>query len=170
MHSLNKLGSRKGFTLIEMLIVIAIIGILASIVLVGLGPVQRRGRDARRQSDLRSTQSALELYFNKCGYYPGPAAPGACAGYSANNTWSGMSAALTGSGIGITQIPNDPSSAGGSVTARNYEYATDGTGTTYVLKATLEDTTNPALNDSLKTPPPGVTITCSGSGQYCISL
>ena len=64
-------NQRKGFTLIEILIVVAIIAILASVVLVGLGPTQQAGRDARRISDLHEVQNGLELYYNKCGYYPG---------------------------------------------------------------------------------------------------
>ncbi len=50
---------RKGFTLIEILIVVAIIAILASVVLVGLAPTQREGRDARRISDLAQVQNGL---------------------------------------------------------------------------------------------------------------
>ena len=71
---------RQGFTLIEILIVVAIIAILASVVLVGLGPTQQAGRDARRLSDIREAQNALELFYNKCGYYPETiTAAGACA-------------------------------------------------------------------------------------------
>ena len=62
--------SQQGFTLIEILIVVAIIAILASVVLVGLGPTQAQGRDARRISDLREVQTGLELYYNKNGVYP----------------------------------------------------------------------------------------------------
>jgi prepilin-type N-terminal cleavage/methylation domain-containing protein len=56
--------NKKGFTLIEVLTVVAIIGLLASIVLVGLGSFRTRGRDTRRIADLRSTQNALELYLD----------------------------------------------------------------------------------------------------------
>ncbi len=144
------LNSRRGFTLIEILIVVAIIGILASVVLVGLGPVQRRGRDARRLSDLREAQNALELYFNKCGYYPGASQAGVnCSAYSANNSWgtmnplAGMTGALIQSNMGIRQVPNDPT------TGRTYLFATDGTGTSYVIGATLEDDQNPALREDI---------------------
>ncbi|RME58130.1 prepilin-type N-terminal cleavage/methylation domain-containing protein [Candidatus Parcubacteria bacterium] len=61
---------RKGFTLIEMLVVIAIIAILAGAVLVGLGGARRSGADARRVSDLQHVRTALELYYNRYQGYP----------------------------------------------------------------------------------------------------
>ncbi|MEY4731550.1 MAG: hypothetical protein RL681_496 [Candidatus Parcubacteria bacterium] len=123
---------RKGFTLIEMLIVIAIIGILASIVLVGIGPVQRTARDARRASDLRQTQNALELYFSKNGTYP------------AAGTWAALTTALTtGATAVVRQVPQDPRAGSGAT----YLYGPDATGNGYVLGATFEDTNNPLLSD-----------------------
>jgi general secretion pathway protein G len=147
--------SRKGFTLIEMLIVIAIIGILSSIVLVGLGPVQRRGRDARRQSDLRGAQNALELYYNKCGHYPGGAACEAASG----EEWKSMVDAVVGAGIGINKLPNDPSSG------KSYFYGTDGP--SYVIGAELEDASNPVLNDDLNGTKFGVDC---DNPVYCIEF
>lgn len=64
------MNRNKGFTLIELLVVIAIIGILASIVIVGLDGARKRGRDARRISDLKAMQSALEMYYDKNNQYP----------------------------------------------------------------------------------------------------
>ena len=163
MYKLNTLvsRSRKGFTLIEMLIVIAIIGILASIVLVGLGPIQRRGRDSRRQADLRQVQNALELYYNKCGHYPGGES---CDDGIGSPDWEDMSNALTGAGIGVNKIPTDPSPA------TPYVYATNDTGSGYVLMATLEDDNNPALDDQ-KAPANGVTDPgCTEDTNYCIEF
>jgi len=126
---------KKGFTLIELLIVVAIIGLLASVVLVGLGGFRSRGRDARRIADLRETQNALELYYTKNNAYPS---------ISGTDTWVSLKTSLTGAGIGVTTISNDP-----LFPSRTYEYGVAGDNQNYVLKATLEDISNPALNDDV---------------------
>lgn len=54
----------RGFTLVEILVVIAIIGILASIVLVSMGGARAKARDAKRQSDIRQIVAAMEMYYN----------------------------------------------------------------------------------------------------------
>ncbi len=61
---------KSGFTLIELLITISIIAILSAIGLVAYSSVLKQGRDSKRQSDLRSIQSALEQYYFDQGYYP----------------------------------------------------------------------------------------------------
>jgi len=60
----------RGFTLIELLIVIAIIGILASVVIVSLVVAREKARDAKRLKEIKSIQSALEVYFLQNGRYP----------------------------------------------------------------------------------------------------
>ena len=169
---------QQGFTLIEILIVVAIIAILASVVLIGLGPTQRAGRDARRLSDLREVQTGLELYYNKCGYYPGnPVASGACTGFVSGNTWADMTKALTETpDIGVNTVPNDPTAG------HTYYYGTDvaGDGTGYLIAATLEDPNNGAftnysaptmsaytMGDELAPANCGVT---GGVGVYCLTL
>lgn len=54
---------QKGFTIIELLIVIVVIGILATITAVALGGANERARDAKRESDVKSLQTALEAYY-----------------------------------------------------------------------------------------------------------
>lgn len=157
---------KRGFTLIEILIVVAIIAILSSVVLIGLGPTQRIGRDARRLSDLRQVQTALELYFNKCGYYPGTAQSGSpCGPYSQISSWSGLQTALTGSSIGVSQISNDPTAG------RNYLYAASVGGGSYVLGAGLEEPSNSALQNDVDGTVFGVDCGVSSSDSvYCLTL
>jgi len=62
--------SRMGFTLIELLVVIAIIGVLSSVVLASLNSARQKGRDARRVSDIKQLQLALELYHDANAKYP----------------------------------------------------------------------------------------------------
>jgi len=61
---------KRGFTLIELLVVIAIIGILSSVVLASLNSARAKSRDAKRLSDIKSLQLALELYFDQEKTYP----------------------------------------------------------------------------------------------------
>ncbi len=142
-------GSR-GFTLIELLVVVAIIGILSSIVLASLNSARKKGRDARRVSDIKQLQLALELYYDSCNRYPN------VAQFSATGAGCiGNSAGLVGNGF-ISTLPKDPS------TGANYSYAANGTATncsSYHLGATLELTTHPALANDADA---DVAATCTG--------
>ncbi len=64
------LNAKGGFTLIELLVVISIIAILVAAATVSWTNAQQKARDGRRKSDLKSTQQALELYFQTYGTYP----------------------------------------------------------------------------------------------------
>lgn len=61
---------KRGFTLIELLVVIAIIGILSAVVLTSLNSARQKARDARRISDIKQIQLALELSYDANGTYP----------------------------------------------------------------------------------------------------
>jgi prepilin-type N-terminal cleavage/methylation domain-containing protein len=60
----------KGFTLIELLVVVAIIGVLSSVVLASLNSARAKARDAKRMSDIKQIQNAIELYIVNNGSAP----------------------------------------------------------------------------------------------------
>ncbi|MBL7053467.1 MAG: type II secretion system protein [Candidatus Portnoybacteria bacterium] len=62
--------NNKGFTLMELLVAIAIIGILSSIVLTSMSSTRERAKDGRRISDIKQIQLALELYYDVNSSYP----------------------------------------------------------------------------------------------------
>lgn len=65
--------SKCGFTLIEILMVVAILGVLASIVMVSLSGSSAGSRDAKRIGDLKGLQSAINLFVQETGAPPGSA-------------------------------------------------------------------------------------------------
>ena len=62
--------TRSGFTIVELLIVIVVIGILAAITIVAYNGIQSRGRDADRVSDMNALKKSLALFHAEKGYYP----------------------------------------------------------------------------------------------------
>lgn len=61
---------KKGFTLTEVLVAVAILILLTAIILPNFSQMRQRGRDVRRVTDLKGMQVALERYFTKYGQYP----------------------------------------------------------------------------------------------------
>lgn len=112
-----------GFTIIELLVSITIIGLITSIGATGFQAITRNGRDALRKTDLEKLRSALEIYKSDYGIYPPASLP--------------CMADLT-QGY-INPYPVDPKSG-----ELRYCYVRGGTNLTYELCAHLEngDTTD----------------------------
>ncbi len=147
---------QRGFTLIELLVVIAIIGILSSVVLASLNSARRKGRDARRISDIKQLQLALELYYDNNGSeYPDAicttVASGVCTASPLAPTY-------------ISTVPTDPQGTGAysydNLTSANAACAVSGqVCSSYVMGATLEDSSNSALNQDIDSTVGSVTCT-----------
>ena len=60
---MKKFFGKKGFTLLELLVVISIIGLLIASGAVAFSTAQKKGRDARRRADMKAFQSAYEQYY-----------------------------------------------------------------------------------------------------------
>lgn len=61
---------QTGFTIVELLIVIVVIGILVAITVVAYSGIQARARDATRTTDIKQVQTAIEMYYVDIGNYP----------------------------------------------------------------------------------------------------
>lgn len=132
--------NKKGFTLIELLVVIAIIGLLATLSVVALNNARLKSRDAKRVSDIKQIQTALELYYVDASSYPvetaavtlGGTADTAIDTLSATSGFASAAAGTTYMGL----VPTNPTPNGA-----NYTYTSSANGDSYELTFTLEGTT-----------------------------
>ena len=67
---MKKINTNQGFTIIELLVVAAIIALIVTVVLGSLGVAQSKSRDSRRIQELQSVQKALELNYITTNNYP----------------------------------------------------------------------------------------------------
>lgn len=65
----------QGFTLLELLVSVTILAVLTAIAVTSYTSINKRGRNAKRKTDLEQIRSALEMYRADNGYYPSTGAP-----------------------------------------------------------------------------------------------
>lgn len=134
---------QSGFTIVELLIVIVIIGILAGLVITTFVGIQARGRDSERQTDIKAVQGQLEAFFAVNGYYPTITNLNSSTWRSANDVKLDP-AALKDPNQAQTGTDSATYPLGGSVSDTQYGYVTTGCTSpdvecdTYVLTANKE--------------------------------
>ena len=128
---MNK-NNKLGFTLIEILVVVAIIGVLATILTVALGNAREEARDARRVTDINAIQKSLELYFMDHEVYPDGTnlVLGSTNVQCLDSTGWDTAGGCTSPYIG--RIPTDPIPGG-------FDYTYTSTGSSYQIDFVLED-------------------------------
>ncbi len=160
---LKTINCRKGFTLVELLIVVGIIGILATLLMANFIGVRQRARDAQRKSDLRQIQSALELYRSDQGSY----AP--ASGTSVGACGASLKAG-TPANTYMQKIPCDPSGTS-AYNSGNYYYTSSG-GTTYQICTCLEnsaDSQGVAAGAGTPANTCGAVSSCSTNTYYVVN-
>lgn len=139
-------GNEKGFTLLELLVVITIIAVISTVVLLMANVARRNSRDDRRLQDIKNLTRAIELYIDQYnGVYPSDN-----DGIDAVARWSVFNAQLRSAGV-IALEGQDP------LPSRTYDYADNPAYTpggdcpidpgrvAWVLAARLETDSHPAF-------------------------
>ncbi|OGH23667.1 MAG: hypothetical protein A2958_02745 [Candidatus Levybacteria bacterium RIFCSPLOWO2_01_FULL_38_13] len=143
----------RGFTLVELLIVIAIVGVLSTLVIANFAEVRKRARDSQRKSDVRQIQSAIELIRSDTGSYPGSLP-------SCGSSLTAGSPATTY----MQKVPCDPSGAtywNGGI----YYYLPSGS--TYTLASCMENAQE--SGSDIQETSPGGSGTCSSGKWYVLT-
>ena len=139
----------RGFTLLELLVVISIIGILSSMAIVSLNGARMKARDALRKADMAQLRTALALYYDDHNQYPdcsatwSPNNPLTYFGATNNCYNTVLTSAISGGTHPIlSPMPKDPLNPMNDDTVSLnylYRYVSSPQGREYILVYYLED-------------------------------
>lgn len=125
--------NKRGFTLMEILVVISLLAILATIVVNSYLSTLKKGRDSRRKQDIEQIARALELYYADNNVYPDSLVWGEPL----------VNTTVVPTKMYMKRLPEDPA----KTTSLNYVYQTDDTGSYYQLYVCLENDQDVAYLD-----------------------
>ena len=161
----------KGFTLIEILIVIAIIAALIAIAIPNYLSARQRAQDIKIKSEMAALKSALRLYYNDFNSYPASAAPGKLSGCGATGialcpcTGGGLDFA-TGAACDNIYMKQTPMGLGSSIL-----YTQTKSGEDFCLRSLLNNQSDPDIATSLTRCTSACTVNGINScttGKYCV--
>jgi general secretion pathway protein G len=131
MNMFQRVGRREGgFTLIELLTVVAIIGLLTAVIIANISEARKKSRDAKRQSDLRQVEFALEVYREANGMYPKRGCGKTSGWVGPGEDFGGCDEFIDGLKGIIQKLPADPKN-----TKQGYRYNIASGGAEYSLQA-----------------------------------
>lgn len=135
---MNK-NKKRGFTLLEVLVVMAIAAMILSFTVVSMRSTKQRSRDARREQDMKQIQDALAIYANSNrGLYPIQTIEQVINGQTDT-----LSVALFNISAMQGRVPIDPIGGATGIcgSANSYVYCYQSNGVTYTIRYALESDT-----------------------------
>lgn len=147
----------QGFTLVEILVVMVIIGILASLIAGNFVGTRLKARDSKRKNDINQVKSSLEAFYNDHHAYPPADANGNITYNNVVVTWGTDPLVDANGTVYMATLPDDP------VSTMKYVYVTDDSEQKYQIFAHLENTNN---SDEIRT---DLTQDCSSGAPTATS-
>ena len=140
---------QSGFTIVELLIVIVVIGILAALVITTFTGIQQRARNTERETDIKALHGQIEAYYAQNGRYPtlgnlndstwrSTNMKGLDAEAIKDPKWASTITACTASGAPSLATAAQANCYSYEVTPANCDNSTAADCTSYTLKATKE--------------------------------
>ena len=135
-------SEKKAFTLIEIVVVMAIIAVLAALMTTAIVGARRTAINTKKVSDMKTIMIGLEIYHTRYGTYPTTNYNNACGGWEVGNSDSTTFLSALNN-VGIAQVPVDQTASSGSCSGYRYflysagDYGCTG-GAFYVLGAHLD--------------------------------
>ncbi|MCL5676236.1 MAG: type II secretion system GspH family protein [Patescibacteria group bacterium] len=123
--------NKNGFTLIEILIVVAIISIIGTLMMASFSLARKQGRDTQRRSDISQYRIALENYYSVNSYYPNQ-------NYNGDTYTSGGTGVFSASGPLYSFMNNNILKDPVNSSTNKYVYVGDTSGLNYKMYSSLE--------------------------------